>query len=333
LGEAQCKKALGFLRTQKYKKYHKWIVRAANNGDGEAQFRLAAMYSQSNMCGPRDYQKAFELYKKAANNGYVNANYEVALFCLEVKDVSTAIKWLEKGAKQGHQAAEMMLRDFKWEEKLEACKKKAQQNGINAQYTLGLCHEYKGEWNEALQLYLSAASGRHLKSCERIAFMHRFGRGVSKNLKVAFEWYKAASRLGSERAQVLFQEMDFVYTRVEGFAICVEESVKNIMDEEALKIILTAYKELHSNYTFGLEAPKNLKKAILRYKTAAILGSERAKAYFQKIGGVTVNDMDFDTLVKRAFQNIEEQEAFNIFEKEIVKIDEGMPSGMGGEGS
>ena len=62
-------------------------------------------------------QKAFELYQKAANLGNGNAQYNLALIYESgngiEKNIDKAIYWYEKSAKQGHQNSQKQLEKLK----------------------------------------------------------------------------------------------------------------------------------------------------------------------------------------------------------------------------
>jgi hypothetical protein len=76
-GEVAAQSLLGelLLRGGRYEQARFWMRRAAENGDGEAQLRLALMY-ESGLGGGRDDAEAQRWYLKAGGNGHVLAQYK-----------------------------------------------------------------------------------------------------------------------------------------------------------------------------------------------------------------------------------------------------------------
>ena len=58
---------------QSYEKASEWFQKAAYQGDPEAQTRLAEMYYLGEQGVKQDYEKAFQLYKRAAEKGHAVA--------------------------------------------------------------------------------------------------------------------------------------------------------------------------------------------------------------------------------------------------------------------
>ncbi len=56
----------------------KWYRKAAEQGDGDAQFNLALMY-YNGLYVPQDYAEAAKWYRKAAEQGHAKAQYNLDL--------------------------------------------------------------------------------------------------------------------------------------------------------------------------------------------------------------------------------------------------------------
>jgi len=89
-----------------------WFRKAAAQGHAEAQFNLAAMMDFGEGPVGSDHQ-IVELYRKAAEQGVDVAQYNLGMIyddgALGVrKSVTTAVKWFEKAAMQGHLEAQFM---------------------------------------------------------------------------------------------------------------------------------------------------------------------------------------------------------------------------------
>lgn len=86
----------------------------AKNGNAQAQFDLAIIYTRGHLYwsgwGAKvDYEEAFKLYRMAADQGHVEAQFELGEGFskgLGVKpDYAEALKWYSKAADQGHAKA------------------------------------------------------------------------------------------------------------------------------------------------------------------------------------------------------------------------------------
>ncbi len=127
--------------------------KAANQGQAEAQFNLGLMYYHG-----ENYNVAFKWFKKAANQGHVDAQFNVGLMCYDGKGIhknyTKAFEWFKKAAEQGNHIA---------------------------QYWLGKC------------------------------YLH--GIGTTKNYKIAIEWYKKSAKQGNDKPQY---NLGLLYSNGEG---------------------------------------------------------------------------------------------------------------------
>ena len=93
-------------------KVSEWMVKA-EEGDREAQYNLAEcyMYNMSHISGwdksMTNHKKAFEWYKKSAEQGYDNAQYALTLCYINgsgtPQDYSKSLFWARKGAEQNNE--------------------------------------------------------------------------------------------------------------------------------------------------------------------------------------------------------------------------------------
>lgn len=88
----------------------------AEYGDIDAQHTLANTYYTGNYLGEKvrkDRAKAFELYKKAANQGHAESQTNLAIMYREGEvvrqNISEYIKWLKKAASQKETRAQALL--------------------------------------------------------------------------------------------------------------------------------------------------------------------------------------------------------------------------------
>jgi len=101
----------------------RWVfrvrLRAALPWDKFWKTQLAAMYATGDGV-PKNEQRAVRLYRRAADNGYPEAQYNLGFMYLLgdgiQRDVGEARRWLELAAGSGHESAIRLLADpsVKW---------------------------------------------------------------------------------------------------------------------------------------------------------------------------------------------------------------------------
>ena len=85
-------------------KSSEWYIQAANEGDTTAMNNLGIQYKSK-----KEYVKAFELFEKAAEKGYVSSIYQIGLFYQKGlhgnTDLEKAIEFYKKAAALGNEKA------------------------------------------------------------------------------------------------------------------------------------------------------------------------------------------------------------------------------------
>lgn len=129
----------------------------------------------------KEYEKAAQLYKKAAEQGYALAQHYLG-WCYDkgegvLQNRVEAVKWYRKAAEQGH---------------------------ARAQNNLGLCFD-NGEGvaqnkEEAVKWYRKAAEQGDVFAQYNLGNCYQYGRGVPKNKAEARKWYQRAADQGDEDA-------------------------------------------------------------------------------------------------------------------------------------
>ncbi len=155
-------------------------IKAAEQGDPEAQFNLGVSYDFGE--GVRkNPEQAVYWYSKAAEQGHLQAQVNLAI-CYEEgegvpKNPEKAVFWYSKAAEQGHP---------------------------EAQFYLGVCYEYgkgvKKDVRKAAKWYAKAAEQGHPKAQFNLGWCYESGFGVLKDLEEAISWYKMAAEQGNEDA-------------------------------------------------------------------------------------------------------------------------------------
>jgi uncharacterized protein len=92
------------------------LIRAAEAGDLEAQHDLAAFYATDDLLGLKDEAKAVELYRRAAERGHAESQYDLGFMLLlgegTGKDTAAGLGWLEQAAANGYAYAARLLSDM-----------------------------------------------------------------------------------------------------------------------------------------------------------------------------------------------------------------------------
>ena len=130
--------------------------KAAEQGIAEAQFNLGLMYYHG-----ENYNVAFKWFKKAAKQGHVDAQFNVGLMCYGIHENYTkAFEWFKKAAEQGHVGAQYT---------------RTEQGHVSAQYTRTFAEHGIAEAQYEL--------GK----------MYYDREGTVQNYNVAFKWFKKAA--------------------------------------------------------------------------------------------------------------------------------------------
>ena len=90
----------------------KWFLRAAEQGDTNAQYSLGYMNYRGEGT-PQDYTEAAKWYRKAAEQGHADAQLNLGVMYYKGEDVpqdyAEAVKWYRKAAEQGDASAQFNL--------------------------------------------------------------------------------------------------------------------------------------------------------------------------------------------------------------------------------
>ena len=190
----------------------------ARIGNARAQNALGDYYYDQ-----KQYKKAFSWYKKSAEQGFAQAQYNLA-WCYEAgegvkKNETKAFEWYQKSADQGFAKAQHNLgicyyngigcdpdkyKAFEW------YKKSAEQGLANAQCHLGNCY-YKGKgceqnYNQAFHWFTSASQDMqdidlYSMSIFMIGVMYYNGEIGFGDKFTAVKYFKIAARYGFALAQ------------------------------------------------------------------------------------------------------------------------------------
>jgi TPR repeat protein len=172
----------------------------AEQGDPKAEVALGRLYA-SGRGVPQDSTVAISWFKKAADQGYAEGQFDLALM-YEGPNPKMAVRLLKRSADQGFVPAEWRLGwDYDLGEivaqdvpsALVWYRKAAEAGDQNAQVDLGLMYaEGRGvaiDQAEAFRLIYKAAQQGNYIAEDRIARMYVEGQGVAKDSSEAIKWY------------------------------------------------------------------------------------------------------------------------------------------------
>ncbi len=193
------------------------LIQLAENGDVEAQYRLALSYYQGEGV-EKDPKEAFEWFEKAAKQGDDNAQFYLAQ-CYDYgegveEDKREAFRWYKKSAERGNISAQNNLAfcyeygDGAEENKEKAFKwyrKAAEQGYAVAQNNVGICYDegsgVEEDKKKAFEWYMKSAEQGNDDAQYNLACLYYSGKGVEENKYKAFEWYKKSAEQNNPDAQ------------------------------------------------------------------------------------------------------------------------------------
>jgi len=195
----------------------KWLQKAAELGDSEAQYILARCYNNG-FGVQKNGKEAFSWATKAVEKGHVNAQNILGVCYLNGsgvdKDEAEAVKWFRKAAEQGFALAQVNLGDCYLDGKgvakdeTEAVKwyrKAAEQGNARAQFNMGSCYfGGKGvskDEAETVKWYRKAAEQGDARAQFNMGYCYFRGKGVFKDEVEAVKWYRKAAEQGNALAQ------------------------------------------------------------------------------------------------------------------------------------
>ena len=251
-------------------------------GDSEAQFDIGMKYFKSG-----EKIKAFEYFKKSAEQGFVKSQMTLALMYYDIedgdKDMMQAIYWYKKAAGQGEVVAQLRLAiiydlgEGVAKDTGQAAywyKKAAEQGDAIAQFRVGVMY-HSGESvsfdpKQAAYWYQKAAVQGNAMAQFRLAEMYRIGEGVTKDIEQAVVWYKKAADSGYKPAQDYIED-----TTNKDDMVTTYENLKKLAGQGKAE----AQYALGIMYYFGDGVPKDFAQAAYWYRKAA--EQEYAMAQFR----------------------------------------------------
>lgn len=205
-----------------------WYRRALAARHPRAQTLLGLAYLAGD--GVEKHQGEGErLLKLAADQGYADAQFELARRCLAQPSRRTeAIRLLELSGAHGHVHAQRLLGEMCKAGEIVAADaarapagrrdlaphliravewfgKAAAQDDPDAQFEFAQLHAQglgtRQDFEKAAQWYLRAAEQGHAKAAFNLGFLFAHGQGVEQDYAKAYQWYRVSERSGHESAK------------------------------------------------------------------------------------------------------------------------------------
>ena len=285
----------------------KYYKLAADQGHTEAQYSLGKIYAEGQYAltvsvfsstswitgwQPSityDYNLAHYYYKKAADQGHIEAQYKVGKM-YEIgqgvdKDIPIAFKYYELAADQGQVDATLSLRALR-NRVGKVCCDRANKYAKSLLFAKGssISREHELEYlNLAYKDYYSAFIGYDIISTHQdLIFVYKLGKRCEnfKNYKLAFKYYELAADQGHDNAQ---HDLGYMYQKGKGVIIDIEKSIhyyKKSAEQENVAAQNNLGHIFKNKYKNGVDKSHNLNLACYYYKLAADRGHPEAKVSY-----------------------------------------------------
>lgn len=217
----------GVMTTADDERAHDLLKSAVDKNYVPSYRQLADMYYDGSKHVNKDYEKAFDLYLKAAEAGDANSYSAVGYAYREgegtMKDYQKAKEWYEKGIEAGdpnsfRHLGYMYSPDFKgfetdndkvfdlWTKGYEAAVKSSNSremaliaNNIGACYAEGW--GVQKDVDKKIEWYTKAAESDDKMAMRNLAILYYRGLGVPKDFDKAFYWFSKADKAGNLEAR------------------------------------------------------------------------------------------------------------------------------------
>ena len=220
--------AISYHVAKNYKAAHKEYLNVVNNPhevDKESLAIAMSLLGQMHYNGQgveQNYKLAIYWYRKAAEQGHVNSQYNLALLYEQPEDkiigveqnYKLAIYWYRKAAEQGDDKSQHALgylyakgqgveQNYKLAEYWS--RKAAEQGHASSQSILGVLYfsgQGVGQDYKLAEYWSRKAADKKNDSAQfNLGLMYVKGLNVEQNYKLAEYWYRKAAEQGHERAQ------------------------------------------------------------------------------------------------------------------------------------
>lgn len=237
-----------------------WYAKAAGQGHAAAQNALGFAYQQGRGVG-RDYAEAMQWFRKAAAQDFPSAMNNIGFMYDSgtgvPKNPIEAVRWYRKGAMLGDAVSQANL-------------------GIAYMDGEGVAEDAE----EGLKWLETAAEGGSDNAMVTLAGIYLEGTSAGKDPSEAFKWYHQAAEMGNAEAQ---NGIGLMYMNGQGVEKDFAEGMK-WFHEAAEQGYAAAHANLGLMYEEGLGVEADLREALAHYREAAEQGDEDAEAKVRELG-------------------------------------------------
>ena len=316
----------------------KRLEELVKQGDPDAMVRLGYMY-QKEKGVPQDYEKAKELYEKAANLGNAGAmNNLGSMYYLGQgvsQDYSKAKKWFEKAINLGmadamsnlgcmYESGKGVSQDY--EKAKELYEKAANLGSAFAMLNLGIMYRFgrgiSQDYSKAKEWFEKAAILKNRFAMDNLGIMYEYGEGVLQDYEKAKKWYEKAYKEGLEDAK---ESLDRINKKIEEERKNNNDKISYYKDksiEELEELVKQnddkAMNELGRRYSEGEGVEKNLEKSKSLFQKSSQLNNPDAMTNLGNIY-LTMEIKSIDDLLKNKENYLEAKKLFEqakiIYEK------------------
>ena len=306
-GDAEAQYKLGFLlyQAERYTEALHFILRSARNGNRDAEFLMGSFYKKgfpnlelnpnlafnwflkaaqqehlkaTNEVGysyfygegvEKDKEQAIYWLKKAANQGFHVAMYNLGVLFFKSKDKEQAIYWLKKAIQKGNKQARELLQAIN-QNKVKSTLTSSQNpdQSLALLNKKGIEHFNQKDLQKAREYFLKAAEQGLMESQYNVANLYK-----KENHEEAFKWFERAAEQGHAESQ---NELGFIYFSGENVRKNYEEAFK-WFERAAEQGLMESQYNLGSQYFLGKGVKKNYEEAFKWFERAAEQGHSEAQ--------------------------------------------------------
>ncbi len=305
--------------------------------NSNSQYYIGYMYSNGGFGVSKDYEKAYYWFKKAAEQGHVDAFFEVGTALRAglgtAKNISEALCWIEKAAcadsLKAIECVGEMYANGEGTEREEPDFEKAllyDRLGVQKGSAISMNHlaylYYYGQgvdkdFNDAFRLFSDSAQGDYLDSIKMLAHMCINGEGTERSVEDALKWYKKGAALNDADSAYAAANM---YYKGEDVSSNYSEAVK-YYEIAAKSAHLDACDAVGYMYLVGQGCTIDLDKACGYLRIAANAGKRRSQACLGKLYCITKEPSQAIVWYRKAAEQGDTESAFSL--GEMYRLGEG----------
>ena len=208
----------------------------ADPNDAKSLYELGVRCMKADNSTTYDPFTAIELYRRAAEMGYAEAQYAYGkMYLVSLHEIlpraaakAEGVKWLQKAADQGHEKAQLALAKCyssgegvkKDEAKaFEVYRKAADAGSAEALYELHVF--YLRGWGvekdeaKAMEVLRKSAEAGYVKAQCSLGFKYQYGSSTPIDLPEAVKWYRLAEAQGDSTAKMYLEQLKDVIPLLE----------------------------------------------------------------------------------------------------------------------